>query len=62
MATVAFTGGEVGFYSRSGAVRTCMPGDAWRERAGRASRRLHCAAREASMEADRRGSARQLWH
>ena len=34
-----------------------MPGDMWRERAGRASRRLHCAADQASMEADQRGSA-----
>ena len=30
---------------------------------GRASSGLHCAVREASMEeADRRSSARQLWH
>ena len=57
---MAFTGEEVDFYSRSGAVRICMSGDAWRERAGCASRRLNCAASEASMEADRRGSARAL--
>ena len=37
MAIVAFAGRKVGFYSRSGAVRACMPGDVRRERAGRAS-------------------------
>ena len=64
------TAGECESRSAPGRViyrprRACHRVYAWRAREGegRASSGLHCAAREASMvQADRRGSARQLWH
>ena len=50
---------EVAAYKQEHGLPTL---DAGRERAGRASVAPSFAAREASMEADRHGSARQLWH